>query len=373
MSSLLGPRSRERGSGGVSLFSMFTGVIYLRISPSGKWYIGQAVDIDSRDRDFLRVNHPYGGVPIENARRKYPPPQWRKLILATVNAKDRIDLRIWLDALEVYYIWYYKTTNKHYGYNVTRGGNSRGGYKPSEETRRKIGLGNKGKTVSAEVRACISKKLKGCKRSIEAGIKTGIALRGRKRPPEVVAKVAAAKRGKKVRSDSIIFSEGYRELQRQRSLGRMHTEASKDKMSRSQGAESILVYDRYSGLFIGEFQNREKIAQKFGIFAHHIGRSFNSHPGSSWVLIKDHVYAYASSGFSRVSLCENGYVPTVRSSKRMALCFTDSGNEVCRGTVKELSVELGLSVRDIQRVCRGDRVHAGPYRFMFIDNVVSGG
>lgn len=57
----------------------------------------------------------------------------------------------------------------------------------------------------------------------------------------------------------------------------------------------------------------------------------------------------------------------------MALCFTDSGDEVCHGTVKELSVELGLSVRDIQRVCRGDRVHAGPYRFMFIDNVVSGG
>lgn len=90
-------------------FVMFTGVIYLRISPSGKWYIGQAVDIDSRDRDFLRVNHPYGGVPIENARRKYPPTQWRKLILATVNAEDRIDLRIWLDALEVYSILMHKT------------------------------------------------------------------------------------------------------------------------------------------------------------------------------------------------------------------------------------------------------------------------
>lgn len=354
-------------------FVMVTGFIHLRISPSGKGYIGQAINLDSRDNDFLRVNHPYGGISIENARKKYPPKLWRKVVLATVNAKDRIDLRVWLDALEVYFIWYYKTADKHYGYNIKRGGNSRGGYTHSEETRCKLGLGNKGKTVSAEVRARISKKLRGRKRSIEACIKSSIALRGRKRPPEVVAKVAAAKRGKKVRPDSIIFSEEYRELQRQRSLGRMHTEASKDKMYRSQGAESILVYDRYSGLFIGEFQNREKIAQRFGIFAHHIVRSFNSHPGSSWVLIKDHVYAYASSGFSRVSLCENGYVPTVRSSKRVALCFTDSGDEVCRGTVKELSVELGLSVRDIQRVCRGDRVHAGPYRFRFIDDVVSGG
>lgn len=354
-------------------FVMVTGFIHLRISPSGKGYIGQAINLDSRDNDFLRVNHPYGGISIENARKKYPPKLWRKVVLATVNAKDRIDLRVWLDALEVYFIWYYKTADKHYGYNIKRGGNSRGGYTHSEETRCKLGLGNKGKTVSAEVRARISKKLRGRKRSIEACIKSSIALRGRKRPPEVVAKVAAAKRGKKVRPDSIIFSEEYRELQRQRSLGRMHTEASKDKMYRSQGAESILVYDRYSGLFICEFQNREKIAQRFGIFAHHIVRSFNSHPGSSWVLIKDHVYAYASSGFSRVSLCENGYVPTVRSSKRVALCFTDSGDEVCRGTVKELSVELGLSVRDIQRVCRGDRVHAGPYRFRFIDDVVSGG
>lgn len=195
-------------------FVMVTGFIYLRISPSGKGYIGQAINLDSRDNDFLRVNHPYGGMSIENARKKYPPKLWRKVVLATVNAKDRIDLRIWLDALEVYYIWCYKTTNKLYGYNVTYGGNSRGGYKHSEETRRKLSLGNKGKTVSAEVRARISKKLRGRKRSIEACIKSSIALRGRKRPPEVVAKVAAAKRGKKVRPDSIIFSEEYRELQR---------------------------------------------------------------------------------------------------------------------------------------------------------------
>lgn len=98
---------------------MVTGFIYLRISPSGKGYIGQAVNLDSRDNDFLRVNHPYGGRSVENARKKYPPKLWRKVVLATINAKDRIDLRVWLDALEVYFIWCYKTADKHHGYNTS--------------------------------------------------------------------------------------------------------------------------------------------------------------------------------------------------------------------------------------------------------------
>lgn len=77
-------------------FVMVTGFIYLRISPSGKGYIGQAVNLDSMDNDFLRVNHPYGGRSVENARKKYPPKLWRKVVLATINAKDRIDLRVLL-------------------------------------------------------------------------------------------------------------------------------------------------------------------------------------------------------------------------------------------------------------------------------------
>lgn len=354
-------------------FVMVTGFIYLRISPSGKGYIGQAINLDSRDNAFIHVNHPYGGRSIENARKKYPPKLWRRVVLATVNAKDRVDLRVWLDALEVYFIWHYKTADKHYGYNITRGGNSRGGYHHSEETRIKLGLGNKGKTISAEVRARISKKLRGRKRSLEARIKSSLALRGKKQDSDWVTKRVMARKGKPIRRDSVVFTEEYRERKRQLSLGRVHTQESKDLVSLSKGFSSILIYDRSTGVFLGEFQTRVAAASFCGIYPHAIARAFSDRSSDSWVLINDYAFAYASSGFSRVSLCENGYVPTVRSSKRMALCFTDSGDEVCRGTVKELSVELGLPMRDIQRVCRGDRVHAGPYMFRFIDDVVSGG
>lgn len=54
-------------------YVMFSGIIYLRLSPSNKGYVGQTIDEDGRDWEFGNLNKRYGGAAIEAARRKYPP------------------------------------------------------------------------------------------------------------------------------------------------------------------------------------------------------------------------------------------------------------------------------------------------------------
>lgn len=45
---------------------MFSGIIYLRISPSNKWYVGQTIDEAGRDWEFGNLNKRYGGAAIES-------------------------------------------------------------------------------------------------------------------------------------------------------------------------------------------------------------------------------------------------------------------------------------------------------------------
>lgn len=85
---------------------MFSGIIYLRISPSNKGYVGQTIDEAGRDWEFGNLNKRYGGAAIEAARRKYPPSLWRKFTICTVNARNRDELRVWLVAIPVYLIAY---------------------------------------------------------------------------------------------------------------------------------------------------------------------------------------------------------------------------------------------------------------------------
>lgn len=46
------------------------GIIYKYTSPSGKVYIGQTTQEKRRRKTFLNLNKSYGGVKIDNARRR---------------------------------------------------------------------------------------------------------------------------------------------------------------------------------------------------------------------------------------------------------------------------------------------------------------
>ena len=88
--------------------------IYMWTSPSGKSYIGQAVNLDKRKSNFLSFDTKYAGSKINNARRKYSDIQyWTYTILEYCDIND-------LDEREEYYISLYNTMMK--GYNCESGG-----------------------------------------------------------------------------------------------------------------------------------------------------------------------------------------------------------------------------------------------------------
>lgn len=109
--------------------------IYMWTSPSGKKYIGQSTDLVRRYNSFLRFNCSYGGVKINNARKKYHNlDEWTYVVL------ERCDIDV-LDERERYYIALYDTMNN--GYNCESGGNKNKIL--SDETKLIMSFNNSGK------------------------------------------------------------------------------------------------------------------------------------------------------------------------------------------------------------------------------------
>lgn len=148
MSSLLGSRSRERGSGGVSLFSMVTGVIYLYESPSGKYYVGQTARESQRRSLFLNEHQAYTrwSSAIDRARKKYGPANFNYSIVCRVSASTESDLKRLLDLAERWYIQKFDSYDR--GYNSNLGGGSNLGFRHSDVTKCKM----RGRIVSEETR-----------------------------------------------------------------------------------------------------------------------------------------------------------------------------------------------------------------------------
>jgi group I intron endonuclease len=86
-------------------------------------------------------------------------------------------------------------------YNLTSGGEGNLGWKPSEETKKRIAASRTGKPgpwtngIPEDLRA---KMIAGQRAMVDPGA----VLRGRKRPPEVVEKIAAKRRGKSLPSST---------------------------------------------------------------------------------------------------------------------------------------------------------------------------
>lgn len=108
--------------------------IYMWTSPSGKSYIGQAVNLKKRYNSFLRFNKNYSGDKINNARKKYNnESDWKYEVLEYRDVNE-------LDEREKYYIALYDTINN--GYNCESGGNEN--KIVSDETKQKMSEAMKG-------------------------------------------------------------------------------------------------------------------------------------------------------------------------------------------------------------------------------------
>ena len=174
------------------------GVIYVRPNLiNGKKYVGKTTDLKVRQSKWNSLSHPYAGKAINAARAKYGIEAFGFEILKECDDKE---LNFW----EKYYIKELNT-KVPYGYNMTDGGEASWikGKHLSDEHKRKIGEGNKGKKRSTELIRKIVEAHKGKHLSEEHKKKISEALKGRKPSEEAIRKSVEAHKGKKLSLERI--------------------------------------------------------------------------------------------------------------------------------------------------------------------------
>jgi group I intron endonuclease len=194
------------------------GIYGLLCKETGKWYVGQSIDIDDRWSDYRNVRC-HGQVLLFNALKKHSPNGFEYFIVQECTPEE-------LDVMET--IWIEKKNSlAPHGYNLTTGGGrkiysqtsrekmskSQTGKILSEETRKKMSKSRTGplnhffgKTHTPEVRKRLSEmkksvpsKKRGTKLSDEIKKKISDTLKGRKLPLETRQKMSASSRWKKVK------------------------------------------------------------------------------------------------------------------------------------------------------------------------------
>lgn len=114
--------------------------VYKLTSPSGKVYIG--ITMQPLEKRFMN-GYGYKRCPvIYNAIKKYGWDNFKHEILFEGLTKEEAEKK------EIELIAFYKSNQRVFGYNIENGGNTTGTH--SEETKRKISEGNKGKIVTKE-------------------------------------------------------------------------------------------------------------------------------------------------------------------------------------------------------------------------------
>jgi group I intron endonuclease len=193
---------------------LICGIYKIENTINGKVYIGQSVDVRNRlsahKRKLKKGTH--DNLYLQRAWGKCGSANFTFTIIDECLPNE-------LDEKEIFYI---KEYEKFEIYNLTNGGDGRRGYKLSEETKKRIGLGNKNKFVSEETRRKLSQAKMGKKLSEEhreklIGRKTGKPAWNRGIPMNEEAK-------RKIRLK-------YKETKIIGMKGRNHTDESKRKLS----------------------------------------------------------------------------------------------------------------------------------------------
>lgn len=215
------------------------GVIYLRTNRyNGKKYVGQATNLEERQRKWNSLSQHYAGKAIYNARKKYGIEAFDFEILKECEDEE---LNYW----EKYYIEKLNTKVPN-GYNMTDGGEGRSGSSVSEETRKKLSEAQKGeknnmygKNHTEETKKKISETLKGRKFSEETKKKMSEKKKGIKRSEETKKKLSEANKGKHL------------------------SEETKKKLSEIR-SKTVLQIDNNTNKVIAEFHSIIEIKRQLG-------------------------------------------------------------------------------------------------------------
>lgn len=216
------------------------GVIYVRPNLiNGKKYVGQATNLEVRQRAWKCLSQKYAGQAINNARTKYGIEAFGFEILKECKDEE-------LDYWEKYYIKKLNTKRPN-GYNMTDGGEGVKGCHISEEHKKKISTKLKGKHLSEEHKKKIGKANKGKKRSEEYKNNLSVLYRGRKLSVETKKKLSEKAKGRKV-------TEETRKKLSENHKGKYNTKCSKP----------ILQINRYTNEVIAEFPSIIQVQRDFG-------------------------------------------------------------------------------------------------------------
>jgi group I intron endonuclease len=160
--------------------------IYKILSPSGKVYIGQSVNINKRWRTYLN-GHIKNQRKLKNSFDKYGVDNHIFEVLCECSNDN-------LNELEVYYSELYNSTSSN-GLNIRQCGGAKS--KLSEETKRLISSSNMGRIVTSDCKRKISEKLKG-NVPWNKGVKTGQSSwnKGLKLSEETKSKLSKLYKGK---------------------------------------------------------------------------------------------------------------------------------------------------------------------------------
>lgn len=102
--------------------NLIRGIIYLRTSPSGKYYVGQTCNEERRQKDWMNLKSPYSGDLINKARSKYGPENFQYEILFEIKLADKNEIIKIIDEKEIYFIEKYNSIDPDHGYNLSLGG-----------------------------------------------------------------------------------------------------------------------------------------------------------------------------------------------------------------------------------------------------------
>lgn len=225
------------------------GVIYLRPNLiNGKKYVGQATNLEVRQRTWNNLNIPYAGKAINAARAKYGIDNFGFEILKECEDEE-------LDYWEKYYIKELNT-KVPYGYNMTDGGEASWvkGKHLSEEWKRKIGEGNKGKKRSTEAKRKWSEAHKGKHLSEEHKKKISISVKKSLSSIETRIKMSESRKGEK-----------------HWLYGKHHTEETRKKLSEAKKgipniklSKPVLQIDKNTNEIIAEFLSISEAQRQLG-------------------------------------------------------------------------------------------------------------
>lgn len=179
------------------------GIYGLRNKITGKWYIGQSIDVVKRFSDYKHLRC-LSQKKIHRAIKKYGYENFEKVILEEC-------VNLMLNSREEYWTLYYDSIKN--GYNIRLGGRS-----PMF-----------GRQHTEEFKEHISKKMKGRKYSEESIKKMSIAAKGKRHTLETKEKLKNAWKKRKI-NGNIITEEGRNKISKA-NMGHTVSEETRKKIS----------------------------------------------------------------------------------------------------------------------------------------------